>query len=198
MPDVRKATPADIDPMAEVLAASFNEDPILDYLFPQPHVARTYRRFFEHELRSVYLKHDETWTTVDGVRGAALWAPPGKWKVGFWEIVRSAPLFVRLMGRRLPRGLRALGVIEGAHPPGDHYYLAVLGTEPSAQGLGVGSALMAPVLQRCDQQGLGAYLESSKERNVPFYARHGFEVTRELALPGGGPKIWPMWREPRG
>ena len=34
------------------------------------------------------------------------------------------------------------------------------------------------------------------EKDVPYYARHGFEVTGELDLPGGGPHMWLMWRAP--
>jgi hypothetical protein len=51
------------------------------------------------------------------------------------------------------------------------------------------------VLERCDRDGIGAYLESSKPRNLDFYARFGFRSTGELSLPYG-PKMWPMWREP--
>jgi len=63
------------------------------------------------------------------------------------------------------------------------------------QGHGLGVAVMEPVLRRCDEDGIGAYLESSKERNVPYYRRHGFEVVDEIDLPRG-PRIWLMWREP--
>jgi ribosomal protein S18 acetylase RimI-like enzyme len=81
-----------------------------------------------------------------------------------------------------------------ATPP--HWYLVWLGTDPSAQGNGLASAVLRPVLEHCDTDGVAAYVESSKERNITFYARHGFRVIRELRLPRG-PTVWPMWREPR-
>jgi GNAT superfamily N-acetyltransferase len=85
-----------------------------------------------------------------------------------------------------------------AHPREPHYYLASLGVAPEAQGNGVGSRLLGPMLERCDREGVPAYLESSRDRNVPFYERHGFRVTDELRLPLGGPTLWLMWREPAG
>src|SRR5262249_38331597 len=96
-------------------------------------------------------------------------------------------------------------------PP--HWYLAFLGTDPSAQGQGLGPAIMRPVLEQCDSDGVAAYLESSKEdqpnmqagtpaylesskeSNISFYERFGFKVIGEHRLPGG-PKVWPMWRDP--
>ena len=53
------------------------------------------------------------------------------------------------------------------------------------------------VLGLCDRDGVPASLESSKERNVPFYRQHGFEVTKELRLPKGGRSLWLMWRDPQ-
>jgi hypothetical protein len=41
-----------------------------------------------------------------------------------------------------------------------------------------------------------AYLESSKEINVPLYERNGFKVTEQMTVPNGGPPIWLMWRDP--
>jgi GNAT superfamily N-acetyltransferase len=73
----------------------------------------------------------------------------------------------------------------------------MLGTAPAHQGKGVGSALMQPVLRICDEEGIPAYLESSKKANLAFYRRHGFVERDPLHVPDGGPPIWPMWREPR-
>jgi ribosomal protein S18 acetylase RimI-like enzyme len=88
--------------------------------------------------------------------------------------------------------------VERLHPKGPpHWYLGVLGTRKKAQGRGVGSSLLAPVLDRCDDEGIPAYLESSKHSNIAFYRRHGFEVTGEIPLPFGGPSVWSMWRDPR-
>ena len=56
--------------------------------------------------------------------------------------------------------------------------------------------MMRPVLTECDRDGVGAYLESSNERNLAFYARYGFRTVQELRLPRG-PMVWLMWRDPR-
>jgi GNAT superfamily N-acetyltransferase len=197
VPDVRKATLADIELLSEALARAFDDDPIWNFLFPERRRHQRARAFLAYELKHHYLRHDETWTTAEGVRGAAVWMPPGTWRQSNLQTLRSLPTMVRLLSARLPIAFRSLLAIEAAHPPGEHYYLSILGTDPTYQGQGVASACLEPVLDRCDEQGIGAYLESSKEKNVPFYNRHGFEVTRELPLPGNGPSVWLMWREPR-
>ena len=56
---------------------------------------------------------------------------------------------------------------------------------------------MREMLDRCDAEGMPAYLESSNVRNVPFYGRHGFEVTGEIDLGKGAPTVTAMWRNPR-
>ena len=134
----------------------------------------------------------------DQHRGAAVWAAPGEWKAGVIDVLRLMPVSIPLFGRNLVRGLRALGALERSHPSEPHWYLEFVGTHPDHQGTGIGSALVRAVTDRCDSEGLPAYLESSKESNVPFYARHGFEVRDEIHLPSGGPTLWPMWREPKG
>ena len=145
---------------------------------------------------AVKLKYGHTYTTDDRA-GAALWAPPGTWRGSVGDALRVMAPMARLTGRGTRRGLTVLRASERAHPKDhDHWYLAVLGTHPDHQGLGVGSSVLQPVLERCDLDGSGAYLESSKPENVPFYERHGFAVT-DVIDPGGSPPLTLMWRDPR-
>jgi GNAT superfamily N-acetyltransferase len=194
---VRKAEVTDIGPLSVALAKAFYDDPVMSYLLPND--AKREKRLvalFDLELRYVHLPHQEVYTTAE-LTGGALWGPPGNWRTPPSSILRSLPRLAGALGLRIPVALRFITAIEKIHPRQPHWYLAVLGTEPARQGQGIGSAVLEPILQRCDREGLPAYLESSKESNVAFYRRHGFEVTRTVDLPGGGPPVWPMWREPR-
>jgi GNAT superfamily N-acetyltransferase len=168
----------------------------MTYVVPPKNQVVRLRRFFEVELRHLALPLGESYTTVGPVMGAALWSPPGKWKPPASRLLRSAPAFLRVIGSRLPAAMRVMGATDRKHPKPHHWYLSTLGTEPDFQRKGVGSALIQPVLDRCDVEGVPAYLESSKEINVPYYRRHGFEVTDEVRVPNG-PPLWLMWREPK-
>ena len=94
--------------------------------------------------------------------------------------------------------LRLVQLVEARHPRTPHYYLGGLGTDPAWQGKGLGSAVWLPSSTAATAEGVPAYLESSKESNVPFYRRHGFEVTDEVSVPDGSVRLWLMWREPLG
>jgi ribosomal protein S18 acetylase RimI-like enzyme len=192
--DVRKATTADLPRVAEALGRAFWDDPVMRFLIPTGD--SQLRSLMKLEAKSA-LKQDTAFMTEDG-GAAALWKPPGAWRTSMGELLSMAPLTIAALRARLLVGLSVLTAVEKKHPKDPpHWYLAVLGTEPDAQGKGHGSAVLRPVLEQCDQRGEPAYLESSKERNIPFYERHGFRVTEEIALPKGGPPVWGMWREPQ-
>jgi ribosomal protein S18 acetylase RimI-like enzyme len=193
---VRRATADDLPALTNALARAFMDDPVARWSC-QPERLRmsVLERFHGTRLRQL-LAHDDVWTTGDRA-GAALWAPPRRWRSTAREDLALTRSVARLrLAPRLPFTVAGMLGIERRHPlTPDHWYLAVLGIDPRAQGQGLGSAVLRPVLERCDADGIGAYLESSKERNIDFYARHGFRVTGELSLPRG-PAMWPMWRDP--
>ena len=116
--------------------------------------------------------------------------------MGWATDARVGVVTASLVGPRIVRCAAGLLYFASHHPKERHWYLQMLGTEPTQQGHGLGSAVIAPVLERCDRDGERIYLESSKKRNIPFYERHGFEVTAEIQVPRG-PVVWAMWRDPR-
>jgi hypothetical protein len=55
---------------------------------------------------------------------------------------------------------------------------------------------MRPVLRRCDEERMPAYLESTNPRNLSLYLRHGFEILGTIRV-GEAPPVVPMLRPPR-
>jgi len=193
---VRKATAGDVGTLATTLARAFDDDPLTMWLFPDE-VRRRRRlpRFFRSLLRTA-LPLGEVYSAGEG-RCAAIWNPPGTFPLGWASDARVGAVTAGLVGPRIVRCAAGLLYFAKHHPKEPHWYLQMLGTEPAQQGHGLGSAIIAPVLERCDHEGERVYLESSKKRNIPFYERHGFEVTAEIQIPRG-PVVWAMWRDPRG
>jgi GNAT superfamily N-acetyltransferase len=188
----------DAEKLADSLARAFSDDPGFAHVLPDPG-DRTdrLRIFFETELRSVALPRGFVWTTEELV-GAAVWGPPGEWRVPITATVREGPAMRRAFGRRLPLALWSRIRMDAKHPKGPpHWYLAVMGVAPEWQGRGLGSQLMHPGFDEIDGAGVPAYLEASTPRSRALYERHGFRMTGEMNLPAGGPPIWLMWREPR-
>ena len=192
---VRKARSSDIASLAQALARAFDDDPLSTWMFPDA-MARSERlsRLFVALLK-VALPLDEVYTT-DSLKAAAIWNPPGTFPLGWRVNIRMGFIMTRLLGARLAVCAPGLMYFDSHHPKEPHWYLQVLGTEPESQGKGLASALLSSVLDRCDRTGERVYLEASKERNIAFYVRHGFAVAEAMQVPRG-PKVWPMWREPR-
>jgi ribosomal protein S18 acetylase RimI-like enzyme len=194
---VRQATLDDLARLSRVLARAFADDPVTYYFFPDAgkRPAQLPRFFGDLFLHRMALGRDEIYTD-DRVQGIASWTPPGMGHTSTTDMLRLMPRMAALWGRRLPRALRGLSFMEANFPEEPHWHLPFLGVAPEAQGLGIGSSLMRPILERCDRDGVPAYLEASTTRSRALYLRHGFTVLDEVRLPDDGPPLWRMWREP--
>ncbi|MFC8868681.1 GNAT family N-acetyltransferase [Streptomyces sp. NPDC057148] len=198
---IRAAGESDRELVVRLLDEAFLDDPVSGWVFP----GEEYRRRTHHRLMAAFtdavLADGRIDLTEDGA-ACALWLPvpagegageePGDGAEDIPAQVREA---VDPDNERVELIAR---LTEGIHPSGRaHEYLWMIGVAPGRQGEGLGTALIGTVLDRCDREGLPAYLEASSDRSKGLYERLGFEFTgRALDLPDG-PRMWPMWREPR-
>jgi GNAT superfamily N-acetyltransferase len=198
--DVRPARRADIGELSHVLARAFYDDPVAKWEVPDDVV----RKGKLHHLWTALTRHHHLAggglevAAHDGtISAVAVWDPPGRWRYRRREELRMMPRLVWAFGWDLSRSEALTEAMKNAHPDEPHWYLAIVGSDPGSRGKGFGHALMRSRLDRCDAENIPAYLESTNPDNVPYYRRFGFEVTGEIPLPHDGPRLWPMWREPR-
>ncbi len=192
----RPAVLEDAEPLSQCLARAFHDDPLMGYLLrDEARRPEKLPKIFQL-LFKLGLPHGGC-TVTSGHEAAALWRPPEQWEIHWWQYITHGAAFLGLFGGDIPHVLRTMDVIEKRHPHKPHWYLQVLGTDTLKQGKGYGSLVMRHQLQIIDSHSLPAYLESSKESNIPIYSSYGFEVTGEITFPNG-PTIYPMWREARG
>ncbi|MEQ1763800.1 MAG: GNAT family N-acetyltransferase [Pyrinomonadaceae bacterium] len=175
-----------------VITLAFSTDPIARWTYPDPD---QYLQFFPQFIRAFAGKSFEKGTAylAPDFAGAALWLKPGVESnedalLGLiWESTSSDvqkdlfPMFEQMAA---------------FHPESPHWYLPMIGVEPSRQGSGVGSALLQHSLANCDADGLPAYLESSNPKNLSLYERFGFEQIGVIRS-GDAPPMFPMLRKPQ-
>ena len=200
--EIVRLSEADFPAAAGVGARAFLDDPLFIYVLPDVGARREKLPIFmEWATRYGHL-FGEAYTTAGRVDGAAFWIPPDGGAVtpecleatGFGRVVEA--FGVEAMARR-GAVLAHLDDLHHRMMPAPHWHLIGIGVDPPRQGQGIGGQLMQPVFARADAGQLPCYLETQKERNVPFYRRHGFDVVGETDPPRGGPHFWLMARPPR-
>ena len=195
---VRHALRADLDEMERSLVDAFADDPVMVFMYPDPVTRPERSGAFLRVMLEIGLTHGHTYAAGPGNDAVAIWAPPDVDLFDDPGVAKLWPVLQDTLGERVNEVTAALVQLTALHPHdrGPHFYLGEIGTTTAAQSQGLGSVLLREVLDRCDRQRLGAYLESSNIRNVPFYERHGFAVIDALEL-APGCIVRPMWRDPR-
>ncbi len=198
--EITRLQPGEQRAAVATLARAFHDDPLFNFLVPDPLRQARANITLLQPLVVDARGFGEVWVAKAGskVAGVAVWLPPGAYPRGVWRetlgILRDMRSVPRL-GSRLPVAVRLQNELQRAHHrvKEPHWYLSLLGADPAFQRSGAGTALVAPILERCDTEGMPAYLETQKEENVPWYHRFGFEVVEELRV-SGSPSMWTMQR----
>lgn len=190
---VKTAAPSRRRQIVDVITLAFSSDPVARWMYP---TSQQYLEYFPNFIRLHGGKAFETGTAyyVDNFAAASLWLPPGfqsdeNGLISLFESTVAPELQETLFGI-----FEQLGIF---HPQEPHWFLPMIGTDPTRQEMGCGSVLLKHGLKACDRDNLPAYLESTNPRNIPLYERFGFKLLGKIQV-GSAPPIFPMRRDPRG
>jgi GNAT superfamily N-acetyltransferase len=194
----RVAIDADRDAVLATIVDAFHRDPLWSWICPDP-----LRRREQHaEIFGLYvecaLPNQGVWMTDAGPAAVAVFSAPGKRELSEQAEARLERFLRRALGAHAPAVLETFERFEAAIPEDPaFYYLSFLGTQPAARGKGLGTALLAELVEQADREGRPAYLESSNPSNDPLYERLGFEARDRFSTPDEMHTVTTMWREPR-
>ncbi|MFI5760243.1 GNAT family N-acetyltransferase [Streptomyces sp. NPDC051563] len=196
--DIRQAGPSDRDAVARLLDEAFRSDPVSSWVFPDPeHRAAVHGKFLGVFV-DVALAEGRIDYAADG-SAAALWLRIPAADPEAEPVEDEIPARMRAVADPDNERCELVGLLTGeVHPTAEeHEYLLMIAVAPGRQGEGLGTELIRPVLERCDREGVPAYLEASSERSKALYERLGWQFTGEAVRLPDGPLMWPMWRKPR-
>jgi len=179
-----------------VLATAFDDDPWFNFVAAQDARRRDrLRGWLDRGLRLKTFPLGETYMTADG-NAVALWIPPGLHGDGAAGSIELWKSLARASGlRRTPRVAAAIRQIGACEPSTPHMELRLLAVDPKHRRQHLASALMNPMLTRCDEQRMPAALLCTKRENVALYEHFDFRVTHEIQIAGGS-MLWQMLRDP--
>ena len=197
--DVMAAHRATEDERSQVVTAlcrAFFGDRIYRWLVPDDAQRRRSAAIFYSRFVDACWPHGEVYAAGGGA-GAALWVPPDEQLVADEEAEAFGRDLVESAGDKASsaRMAQLFQMLDDHHPTDACWYLPFMGVEPSAQGQGIGTRLLAAVLSQADRDQVPAYLEASCPENRRLYQRHGFQTVRELTV-AECPTIYAMWRPP--
>ncbi|MGY4904413.1 GNAT family N-acetyltransferase [Streptomyces sp. 900116325] len=192
---IRQAETEDREQVVRLLDEAFHHDPVSGWVFPDEAHRRAVHGKFLGVFVDVTLVEGRIDLLEDGT-AVALWLPV---QAGAPTEEDTTPALMRATADPDNERAELVGRLTGAIHPHDraHEYLLMIGVSPDRQGEGIGAALIADVLERCDRDGVPAYLEASSARSRRLYERLGFTFMGATVELPDGPSMWPMWREPQ-
>jgi ribosomal protein S18 acetylase RimI-like enzyme len=208
-PQIFSLQQSQISIAAKMMADTFFPDPLSCYLLPNERyrlesLEKAWRKTINHDFPLGYVycsEQRERNLDSSQILGIASWLPPNAKSP---SLLGSLPLILEIFlqngfisTKRILNTLTKTEAYRLRDCPTPHWYLEGLGVSPNAQGKGIGSLLLQPVLQQADRQGEICYLFTSTDRAVKFYQRHGFVVREELRVLNDAPPLWMMMRSPQ-
>lgn len=196
--NMRPLSLADLDRATVVQARAFMNDPLWVYLIPDLRQRQIYLPRFSRVLFRFGILNGQAYGVGDPLGGVALWSAPAQktrlsaaLRAGFPRLLFSPFLFQFVRAGEI---FGRFGEMQKQYAPDPHYYLNTISVLPEAQGQGLASKLIRPILAQADREGVSTYTETMTPSNVGLYQHYGFQVMEEYRVPGKDLSLWAFYR----
>ena len=191
----------ELDRLAEVAADAYRDYPLHNWLTGGKYDEVASRLLMQITLKTM-TEDALIYADSEELNGFAAWLPFGFSGNKTLPFLKSGGLKLifhsgfGLIGRLLAYEKYAMNLKKEFT---DHYdwYLFNLSIKKDAQGKGIASKLMRPMLGFCDDERMVAYLETNKEANVGLYQHYGFDLMKEEMIPKSPVMHYAMVRNPK-
>ena len=192
----------DIYRLAEIAADAYLDYPLHNWLTKGKYDAKASRLIMQISLKTM-TEDAVIYADSEEMNGFAVWLPfgftgsktlPFLMNGGFSLILHCG---FGIIGRLLTYETYAMNLKKEFTDNYD-WYLYNLSIKKDAQGKGVASKLMHPMLEFCDDERMVAYLETNKDTNVGLYKHYGFDLMKEEQIPKSPVMHYAMVRHPKG
>ena len=191
----------DLDHLADVAADAYLDYPLHNWFTKGKYDKKASKLIMQISLKTM-TKDAIIYADSEEMNGFAVWLPfgftgsktfPFLFNGGLKLILHSGP---GIIGRLLTYEKYAMNLKKQFTDNYD-WYLYNLSIKKDAQGKGIASKLMRPMLQFCDDEKMVAYLETNKASNVTLYNHYGFALEKEEMIPKTTVTHYAMVRQPK-
>ena len=161
--------------IVNILTEAFQKDPCLNWLVEKVNNRNKLKVIVNYVVDetlcagSIFFTNDK--------KAVVLWKNENKEKFSFRFIKRNLAFLFQMGIKCVVKNLK-MGNVSHTHFPKDskYYYLYMIGVLSEAQGKGLASKLMNPILQDSKLKNVPVFLETANPRNVEIYKKKGFEI----------------------
>lgn len=182
-PSVSLASPLDRERVVETVVTAFANDPAFRHFFPEDSTYVSSASSFAGWLFDKRVAYRTVWV-VDGGNAVAMWEAP---REAATDGASPAPPVLaepELPADALTRLAEYDAAVHPLLPRTPFWYLGVVATHPDHAGQKLGRLAMRTGLDRAQEAGLPAYLETTTAVNVAVYQSVGWEIEDSVSVAG--------------
>jgi ribosomal protein S18 acetylase RimI-like enzyme len=178
---MKRATLADVDLIKNILLVSFKNDPHVHFLLEESKNARKLNILMDYVVDQTF-RQGEIYLGDDN-NGVALWDFERNEKLSLHYIWRNLDFLIRIGIKPVIRIVKSEAHVHNNFRKYPRYcHLYMIGVLPEAQGKGLASTLMNPMLQTMKENSIPVFLETANLRNVGIYKKKGFKIFETLTV----------------